>query len=108
MQQRVDHADDELGAVRHVASELREVRADRLDLLAVAVRLELGEQLGIEVDRRDLEAKPRKWDRLEAAARAEIDSALRCSRRKAARREKFRVARELSVPAAVHPRIDVG
>jgi hypothetical protein len=108
VQQRVDHADDELGAMRCVAAELAEVAADDVDLLAALVRLELREQFRVEVDRSDLEAGARERNRLEAAARAQIDRALAAARDDIARSKKLRVARERSIPSAVHPRVDVG
>ena len=76
--------------------------------LAAGVRLQLGKQLAVEVDGGDGETEPRKGNRLEAAAGAQVDRACRLTRRNAARREELRVARERRVPAAVHPRIDVG
>ena len=108
MQQRVDHADDELDRLPRMPAEVDEIRADRFDVLAAGMRLQLRKQLAVEVDGGDGETEPRKGNRLEAAAGAQVDRACRLTRRNVARREKFRVARERRVPAAVHPRIDVG
>ena len=107
MQQRVDHADDELGRLRRMPAKVQDVGTDRLDVCAALVTLELGEQLAVEIDRRDREPEPRERNRLKAATCPEVDRAFAAVRRNAARSEEVRVTRERRVPPAIHPRIDV-
>ena len=57
----------------------RQVVLDRADGVLTHVRDQLGQQLAVEIDGRHCEAEPSERNRLEAAARAEVESGSRAS-----------------------------